>query len=420
MKTEIRSLLETNFFSSLFFIEIFIVNLGYSIIEITFLRPLIYRQIDLKLPQRIIIYMYIISLMACLLLFISIKIMTKIYVYFLTRKYKYEVIKKDGKNIYIFYIPHHWLTFSFTLGNKPIIFISPRHLNDRHVLIHELSHAKYPIVYYMTLMVYLILIILVACMTPPIIGPSELIYKNNYFALLIGLGIAAFLFYIMTRVFGEPRAESATVKELGGIEESKNYFAELLSSAREEKLNGTMLSLLMFLAGYAGLDKSGPEDYVRNISRNWMVFIPLVWFALPWIPVAAGFNSLTYSLMTGMNPFLLLFILTFSLLLVSYLLSLIVRPILRYFVGENAHKIAIWLSSIYLVGNAIPSPILLVDPLFFLISTPLLTLILMIIFTYALVEKWRTAVKLSTIAYFIFTVMSATMGMIVLWRLGLL
>ncbi|MEM2611331.1 MAG: hypothetical protein QXJ45_01690 [Thermoproteota archaeon] len=102
------------------------------------------------------------------------------------------------------------------------------------------------------------------------------------------------------------------------------------------------------------------------------------------------------------------------------MLSLIVRPLLRYLVGENAYKIAIWLSSLYLVGNAIPSPILLVDPLFFLISAPLFTLILMIVSTYALVEKWRTAVKLSIIAYFIFTVISAIMGMIVLWRLELL
>ncbi|MDW8034091.1 MAG: hypothetical protein RMI79_04040, partial [Nitrososphaerota archaeon] len=69
---------------------------------------------------------------------------------------------------------------------------------------------------------------------------------------------------------------------------------------------------------------------------------------------------------------------------------------------------------------SIPSPILLVDPLFFLISAPLLTLILMIVSTYALVEKWKMAVKLAIIAYSVFTFISAILGVIVLWRLGLL
>lgn len=346
-------------------------------------------------------------------------IYSSIYIKRICARNTCEVINK----VPIVYSSRPLLT-SFTLATlRPVVFVSPRHRGDRFTLAHEVAHANSPTLRITSISTW-------ACLAGMIGGMSlgSMLAREVGASLgvalpwAVGFGISAWLFYLVSQMFDQPRAYAVAAREVGIDMGHAHRLAELGRLVKSSR----GLRLLMYTQGLFGLPDSveGAVAYLRELSENWMARIPTAAFALPWAPAAAGSLATAGLLASGRwgvsaGEALLAFAAALlGLLAVAFLLSLVVRPLLRPSFGVNAGKVGLALSSAYLAAASLLLPLALAIPAA-VFAVPAASFAAVLLTARMFAEGWRHALKAAAAAFLAVWLASAAVGAVVLWRLGL-
>ncbi|MGC8584106.1 MAG: hypothetical protein ACP5MH_10335 [Thermoproteus sp.] len=328
----------------------------------------------------------------------------------------------DG--VAVIYVDRPLLTSATMIIGRPIVFIAPQHRNDAVVLMHELGHARSRFFYFVATAFQALFLAMFGAM---LANYGEL-YFNQAFFWALGFGLSAFLMYAV-HFTDELCAEAFAVRRLG--ERAVEERARSLVGVMERELSGrgrfttAVLRALLGLA-YPSLPASLEEAkrYLRSLAEDWTRPAGALRFVAPWLPAFAG--SLTYLLglllnISNMEVLLLAFASLFlSGLAIAFLLALILKPIVARYSSADPFKISLWLSSAYLAVTSVllPGVVFIGTP--FLAASLALAFITLFLGSRIATEDDKKALLLSLIVFLVILAVSSLVGLVAMWRLGLL
>jgi len=159
------------------------------------------------------------------------------------------------------------------------------------------------------------------------------------------------------------------------------------------------------------------------LAGDWAHYIPLIFFMIPWLLISSLFWTLTSAILFKVsNPYILTIIYLASLsstTIVSYLLALIVRPVVSGYVGVDPLKASAWISSSFVAVASILYPLVIFVNPFFAFAIALATLAVSVIASWTFTEDWGEAVELGVIVWLIMITVVALVGYIAVVKVGL-
>ncbi|AEA12343.1 hypothetical protein TUZN_0857 [Thermoproteus uzoniensis 768-20] len=361
------------------------------------------------------------SYLAMLLYMLTYLLVSLILYKILVRRYPRKEIV-DG--VAVIYVDRPLLTSATMIIGRPIVFIAPRHRNNAVVLMHELGHARSRFLYFVATAFQALLFAMIGAM----LANYGKLYFNQAFFWALGFALSAFLMYAV-HFTDELYAEAFAVRRLGekAVEERARSLVEVMQrefSGRGKFATAVVRAVLGLLYPSLPADLEEAKRYLRSLADDWTRPAGALRFAAPWLPAFAG--SLTYSLglllnISNMRVLLLNFVSLILLgLAIAFLLALILKPIVARYSSVDPFKISLWLSSAYLATVSLPMPgVVFIGPPF-LAASLALAFITLFLSSRIATEDDKKASLLSLIAFSILLAASFLVGLVAMWRLGLL
>jgi hypothetical protein len=324
---------------------------------------------------------------------------------------------------------------------RPVIVI-PWRVRDntallRRVLDHEFEHAKSPFLKTL-IFVSALSFSLGMCTGIPlsIFSNSIPVFNNFTFVIILAFiaTISLLLIDYVARIPEELRVVSRLIKrgdedsyrELHNLVSGMSKFLSRLSSGgiSDKLFKYYLVAVLPFISlGGVPSDPAKVDSYVNDLVRDWTSHTPIVLFMLPWLLSSSLILTIMVSVLlkpvSPYFPIITYLVLLASSTLVSYLLALIIRPVVSRYVGVDPLRASAWVSSSFVGVASILYPLVVfVNPLF-TFAIALATLAVSVIASWAFTEDWGKAVEVGVIAWLIMIAVVALVGYIAVVKVGL-
>jgi|GEM_PF-2156824 len=305
---------------------------------------------------------------------------------------------------------------------KPIV-VAPLNLRgDRQylerVLSHVLTYENSPFIKFNRYLIYFIISFGSFLLAPETLyqslSVSKYIIASTWFwlTLLLALFITSQILNKWARVARKFVSAAAGDKDIYDVLRnilSQSDLRNPLASLEAPGVNYLTRNMLKF-----------PE---RALAGDWAHYIPLIFFMIPWLLISSLFWTLTSAILFKVsNPYILTIIYLASLsstTIVSYLLALIVRPVVSGYVGVDPLKASAWISSSFVAVASILYPLVIFVNPFFAFAIALATLAVSVIASWTFTEDWGEAVELGVIVWLIMITVVALVGYIAVVKVGL-